>query len=227
MAQRKQSRGTCAYCDAVIAKGGMVRHLNACPKRQAAIEGANQKKGNTETLYHLRVQDGHGGDFWIDLEVRGSSTLDELDFYLRRIWLDCCGHMSQFSIGGWRGDEISMERRISQVFKPGVEITHIYDFGTSSITLIKLAGVREGKPTTSHPIALMARNLIPEPQCIKCERPAGWLCMECVIEDNIWGFLCDEHAKKHPHRDYGRPIGLVNSPRLGMCGYTGPAEPPY
>ena len=27
----------------------------------------------------------------------------------------------------------------------------------------------------------------------------------------------------HPHDQYGEPIPLVNSPRLGMCGYDGPA----
>ncbi|WP_127011414.1 hypothetical protein ACF3DV_03465 [Chlorogloeopsis fritschii PCC 9212] len=27
--------------------------------------------------------------------------------------------------------------------------------------------------------------------------------------------------------NYGEPIPLVNSPRLSLCGYDGPAEPPY
>jgi len=31
----------------------------------------------------------------------------------------------------------------------------------------------------------------------------------------------------HPHEEYGEPIEIVNSPRLGLCGYTGPADPPY
>jgi hypothetical protein len=51
--------------------------------------------------------------------------------------------------------------------------------------------------------------------------------MECLIEEEVWGVLCSKHAKTHPHSDYGDPIPLVNSPRLGMCGYEGPAEPPY
>jgi hypothetical protein len=45
-------------------------------------------------------------------------------------------------------------------------------------------------------------------------------------ENGVW-FLCDEHVKNHPHDEYGDPLPLVNSPRLGMCGYDGPAEPPY
>jgi len=122
---------------------------------------------------------------------------------------------------------MGMKRRADEIFTGEMEIVHIYDFGTSSETLIKAVAIREGKPITKHPISLMARNLMPEAKCIECGRLAAWLCNECLIEENVWGTLCDEHAKKHPHDNYGEPVPLVNSPRLGMCGYTGPADPPY
>ena len=44
---------------------------------------------------------------------------------------------------------------------------------------------------------------------------------------NKIGMLCQLHAGTHPHDDYGNPVSIVNSPRMGMCGYDGPAEPPY
>ncbi len=227
MPRRKPSRGKCAYCGKEIAKSAAPKHLSACPDRRATIEKAEEKKGASEMLFHLRVQDAWRGEFWLDLEMRGSATLKALDDYLRAIWLECCDHLSQFSIGGWRGTEIPKKRRVDEVFKEGIELTHIYDFGTSSETLIKTVGTRKGKPATARPIALMARNLIPEAQCIECDQPAARLCMECLIEEEVWGALCSKHAKTHPHSDYGDPIPLVNSPRLGMCGYEGPAEPPY
>jgi hypothetical protein len=161
------------------------------------------------------------------LEIPGKTQLVELDDYLRAIWLECCGHLSQFSIGGWSGDEIPMTARVADVFGPDLEVTHIYDFGTSSITSIKAISTREGKFLPSKPIALMARNLQPESSCIECDEPANWFCLECMIEDQVYGTLCDRHVKTHPHEDYEDPIPLVNSPRLGMCGYTGPADPPY
>ena len=173
------------------------------------------------------MQDARQGDFWLDVEMRGSATLQHLDRYLRAIWLECCGHLSRFSVGGWGGGEIAKRRRADQVFQPGVELTHIYDFGTSSETLVKSVTVREGRPTTSHPIALIARNSTPEASCIQCGQVASRLCMECLYEEDVRGTLCDQHAQAHPHDDYGEPISLVNSPRLGMCGYDGPAEPPY
>lgn len=227
MPRGTQPRGQCAYCGHETTKAAMTRHLAACPKRQQVIAAAEQGKGTSEALYHLRAQDAYGAGFWLDLEVRGSATLTDLDRYLRAIWLECCGHLSQFSIGGWSGDEIAMRRRVGAVFAPGVKLTHIYDFVTSSETHISMVGVREGKPTTKHPMALMARNLPPQAEYMVCQKPAAWLCMECIYEQEASGMLCNTHVKKHPHHNYGEPMPLVNSPRCGMCGYEGPANPPY
>ena len=160
--------------------------------------------------------------------MKGSATLQDLDGYLRAIWLECCGHLSMFSTGGWaEEDEISLNTRIHQVFKPGVQIVHVYDFGTSSETLVKAVAVRDGRPTTSRLIALMARNNPPDLACMECDQLASGICIECGIEDYADGLLCDQHGETHPHRDYGDPMPVVNSPRMGMCGYVGPAEPPY
>jgi hypothetical protein len=227
MAQRKQTRARCTYCGHETNKAGMTRHLASCPQRKSIIAAADSKSGKPETLYHLRVQDAYGGLYWMDLEMRGAAPMEEMDRYLRAIWLECCGHMSRFSYGGWGTDEIGMSRKADRVFAPDVEITHIYDFGTSSETRIKVVAIRTGKATTPHPIALMARNLMPEAECIECGEPAKWYCEECAIKDESPGTLCDEHVEAHPHDRYGEPIEIVNSPRLGMCGYTGPSDPPY
>src|SRR5258708_7359482 len=211
MTKKMQSKGICLYCEQEMSKGGMSKHLSACTKRWKVIEEAEGEKGAKAMLYHLRAQDGYSGLFWLDLEIGGPNTLEDLDYYLRGIWLECCVHMSQFSIGGWRGDEIPMNRKIGMTFREGLELTHIYDFGSSSKTVIKYVGRREGRPTTTHPIALMARNIIPESKCIECERAAKWLCQECQMKGS-WGSLCDEHAKDHPCDEYGSPMPQVNSP---------------
>ncbi len=227
MAKRELSNGACSYCGHETTSGRMKKHLRDCTKRQAVIAAANRKAGKPQTLYHLRVTDAYGKAYWLDLEMRGKATLDDLDFYLREIWLECCGHLSRFSLGGWRSSDIDMNKKIDAVFTPGLTLTHIYDFGTSSETLITAVDLREGHPTTKHPIALMARNLLPERQCLKCKEPATWWCPECLYENDEEGVFCDKHIEKHPHEDYGGPVEIVNSPRMGMCGYDGPAEPPY
>jgi hypothetical protein len=205
----------------------MARHIAACPQRGAQIASAAQSSRKPEALFYLRAQDAYASEFWLDLEVRGTAKLSDIDSYLRSIWLECCGHLSQFSVGGWSGQEIAKSRRVDAVFGRGVELTHIYDFGTSSETKIKPIGQRTGVPLTARPMVLLARNNMPETACLECNQPAAFLCMECQIEHELSGLLCPAHAQNHPHHDYGEPLELVNSPRLGMCGYDGPAEPPY
>lgn len=227
MPRGKQSRGQCLFCGYETTKGSMVKHFADCPQRTAHITAAEQSNRKPETLYHLRMYDAYRSDFWLDVEVRGSATLEDIDAYLRAIWLECCGHLSKFSLGRWQGAEIAKSRRVDAVFQRDVELTHIYDFGTSSETRIKAMGNRTGIPLSTRPIVLMARNVMPETTCIECGQPATHLCMECIIEGDEEGTLCDQHTATHSHEDYDEPIELVNSPRLGMCGYTGPAKPPY
>jgi endogenous inhibitor of DNA gyrase (YacG/DUF329 family) len=225
MPRKKQSRGNCAFCGREMTRGGLSNHLRSCSKRQEAITAAPD--GAAQTLYHLLARDAYITDFWLHLEVNGRSTLQDLDRYLRAIWLECCGHMSQFSIGGWRGDEIPMSRKIEREFASDTELTHIYDFGTSSETLIKAVGTRQGRPLTNNPIYLLARNKMPDAECDECGAAADWYCVDCLVEQGEWVALCKADVAKHTHDEYGGPIPLVNSPRLGLCAYDGPAEPPY
>lgn len=226
MAERAQSRGECSYCGAAIARGGASRHLDACARRREAIEQAASRGGTREPLLHLRVEAEGSSAFWLNLEMRGSASLKTLDGYLRAIWLECCGHLSHFTVGGAWADEVAMRRKAGDVFRPGLTLTHTYDFGSSSYTQVKLVGERTGVATTRHPIALMMRNVIPEERCDRCEGKATQLCTRCYEEMKPAYLFCAAHAGKHRHRDYGGTIPLVNSPRLGICGYEGPALPP-
>jgi hypothetical protein len=227
MPRRPENPGTCAYCGEAITKRGVMKHLEKCPERQEALGSAAASSRPVETLWHLRVQDAYDKDFWLDLEMIGSATLDRLDKYLRAIWLECCDHLSMFTIGGWQGDEIGKSRKADRIFEPGLVLRHLYDFGTTSETDIKVVDFRKGKATSRHAIALLARNQMPEAVCQECGEEATWLCVECIYEDEKPGLLCDEHVQEHPHDNYGGAMPLINSPRSGMCGYVGPAEPPY
>ena len=227
MARKQQSRGTCGFCGKEMTRGGMLKHLATCLARVHAIAEADGGRGVIELIYHLQVRDAWGGDYWLNLEMPGSAKLKDLDSYLRAIWLECCGHMSSFAYIKWTND-IPMTTRIDRVFTVGAEVTHIYDFGTSSETLVKAVDVRDGKKLIARPVYLMVRNSLPETQCMECDQPAKGLCMQCVIDEQTSGLLCAKHFKPHlkKHDEYGS-VPVVNSPRMGMCGYDGPAEPPY
>ena len=227
MSPRTQSRGTCIYCGTETSKAGITKHLQSCPRLMESIQIAEASDRPVENLWHLRVQSADSKAFWLDLEMRGSATLTKLDEYLRAIWLECCGHLSEFTIGGWNGTNVGKSRKADTVFTPDLVLRHLYDFGTTSETDIKVVASRQGKAITRHPIVLLARNLPPQAVCQECDQPAEWLCQQCIDEEDLPGLLCAAHVKEHPHEDYGEPMPFVNSPRLGMCGYDGPAEPPY
>ncbi len=237
MARKKQTRGNCIFCGREMTRGGLSKHLRTCPKRSEAIAEADF--GPEQRIYHLAVRDSWDGHYWLHLEMCGSATLESLDEYLREIWLECCGHLSAFEIGPRRytqlidggfsiGDEESMEIQVDKLFAEGMSIPYEYDFGTTSELTIAVVDERYGKALSKYPIYLMARNKMASVQCIECGKEAMWLCMQCFYErEDQRCELCDEHAKSHSCDDYGGPMPLVNSPRTGMCGYVGPAEPPY
>lgn len=225
MTSRKQTKGSCAYCGHLLTRTGMGRHLDACPERAELIAG-RQGSNRGGTFLHLQVKDDYGGDYWLHLEMAASAPIEALDNYLRAIWLECCGHLSRFFIGRrWTGQEIAMSVSAGQVLRPGVTLSHVYDFGTESWTAIRAAGVRQGPATSDRPLVLMARNQAPEFECQECHALAHWLCMECVYSD-LTGMLCEGHRTEHRH-DESQLFPVVNSPRMGLCGYEGPATAPY
>jgi len=227
MAKRMETRGICAFCGQEVAKRSVAPHLQKCQKYQESLQAAEASGRPPETIWHIRVQDAYAKYYWLNLEMKGSATMNSLDRYLRAIWLECCDHLSEFTIGGWGGRKIGKGRKADLVFQPGVVLRHLYDFGTTSETDIIVVGSRQGVPLTQHPITLLMRNKQPEMLCQVCGEPAVWLCHRCIYEDDLTGCLCDEHAQDHPHEDYGELYRVVNSPRMGLCGYEGPAEPPY
>jgi hypothetical protein len=220
------SKGPCAYCEKPFTRGGMARHLRSCAARKAAITRADAG-GTPAPQFHLQAQDDFGGPFWLQLEVAGSATLTQLDKYLRAIWLECCGHLSEFTAGRAFGAKVGKQRTVAQAFGATDELFHTYDFGSSSVTILKRVDVRTGSPLGKHPITLMARNSMPDVVCGDCGAPATFI-VPHLMEEGDEPFFCDDHVEAHADADeYGDPLPVVNSPRSGVCGYAGPAEPPY
>ncbi len=234
------ARGDCVFCGREFSKIGLSRHLPTCAQRLTAQAEAERGAQPRQTLYHLLVQDAWSGSYFLHLEIRGTATLLDLDDYLRAIWLKCCGHLSAFEIEGisydsydsepgsfaWRESHLMKDAKVNEIFRPGLEMHYRYDFGTTSELKIKVVAQREGRPLTQHPILLMARNKFEPVPCMVCGALATWLCTACLYDraDNRCEF-CDTHADEHEHEEM--LLALVNSPRVGMCGYSGPAEPPY
>ena len=240
MSGRVRTSGDCGYCGKEMTARGLTQHLRSCAARRKVIEQADRGGRSVRDIYHLQVQGRYRREYWLHLEVCGDATLEDLDYYLRTIWLECCWHLSHFTIGGMfyeRPDVDSgylepwgtMEVSVDRLFDVGLGFSYEYDFGSTTKLAIKVLGRRQGQPTTDHPIALMARNIHQPPPCQVCGEPAQLLCLDCHHEgsDDLAGYVCEDDAAAHAdHEEDGR-MPLVNSPRSGVCGYAGPAEPPW
>lgn len=187
----------------------MVAHLKEClPSRPLA-------RGAVSQVLLLRVQARDTPIFWLDIAVKQQARLKDVDRFLRGIWLECCGHMSAFHGGAHRN--VSMNARVGDALGVvGQRLGYVYDFGSSTELIVSLSGSADGGFRNA--VQLAARNEPPTWPCDRCRQPATTVCAQCVHED--MGFCCADHAASH---DCGEDMLLpvVNSPRMGVCGYTG------
>ncbi len=225
---RKTSQGTCQFCQGVFGKAGMTRHLESCAARAAAGAAERGEQAGRGRLVHLVVAGQDAPEYWMHLEVPAEASLTTLDSFLRETWLECCGHLSAFEIGGvsyastvdraWGGGDKSMRgAKVGKVLALGQQGTYEYDFGTTTALSLRVVGEREG-PVRSKRVTLLARNDPPVIACGKCGQAATVVCSQCVWDDSRW--LCEACGKRH---ECGEEMFLpvVNSPRVGMCGYAG------
>jgi hypothetical protein len=95
------SKGVCNFCKGEFGKGAMTRHLANCKQREAApVAGNGRQKVQPARLFHLLVEGRRLKEYWLHLELPATATLEDLDRFLRDIWLECCGHLSAFEIAG-------------------------------------------------------------------------------------------------------------------------------
>ncbi len=192
----------------------MTRHLQSClPK---SLDGQlKHQKFKTQPFFHILVKGYYLPEYWLHLKVASNARLEDLDQFLRHIWLECCGHLSAFSI---KGTEFKMGQKLKDVLSPGMELLHEYDFGTTTELLVKTLGIYEGPMEKNKPIQILARNEAPEIPCDECGKiPAVEICTECQWEEGGW--LCQTCAKEHKC-DEKMFLPVVNSPRTGECGYS-------
>lgn len=212
-----KSEGMCKFCKNLFSGRAMSKHLQSCHERIKANE-LEEKQGK------IFLIEASSDPFFVYFEVNASSTLKKVDQFLRDLWLECCGHLSAFTISNIRyfshpesgDDEKSMDAMLKNILKPNLKFIHEYDFGTTTQLDLSCISEREGK--LKKEIDIIARNNMPEFKCNKCGKPAKEICAECVY--NGKGLLCESCAKTH---ECGEDMLLpcVNSPRTGMCGYTG------
>jgi hypothetical protein len=217
MAKQAAAPGTCYICDEPITKRTAVTHL----KKKHAEQGDDER-------YAIMVDTPYSSPYWMVLLVKPGATLEDLDSSLRDIWVECCGHLSAFTIDGTEyqsssesgmnddfSDAKSMKVKIERVLCPGMAFLYEYDFGTTTVLRLKVADTITWQ-TEKDKIVMAGKNNQPEIPCTKCGEPASYhylenddetvLCVDCSSDEDL---------------DDCYLLSICNSPRTGQCGYEG------
>lgn len=220
------NQAMCGICGEEVAVKQMLRHVKACRQANPLKEGKRQQK-----IFTLRVTSLEYPGYFLYLEIEGGQRLFLLDSFLRDIWLECCGHISQFTIAGEvyssytdgemmeeLGEQSDMSVKLQKVMGKGLAFQYEYDMGSTTDLKLEVVDVRETKEKLPKGFLLVARNLAPAIPCKECKAPATQVLMD-YSEDH--GAYCDDCAEKKFGDDTDMMLPVVNSPRMGVCGYTG------
>ena len=199
---RIKSEGKCHVCGKTLGKTAMKNHV----LKEHAANG-------DEACLLLMIEGAFVKEYWLFVDIAKDKSLGSLDTFLRNIWLECCGHLSEFRGGG--NMEIGKTRKMG-MFSAGDRFIHEYDMGTTTECLIMVVGETR-RPKQKNAVRLLARNVPPAFKCASCGKPAEFICQECMYDSDNPNF-CPECADKHEHESL---LPITNSPRNGECGYSG------
>ena len=215
-------KGECRVCGAKHAVSGMANHMR---------KHLTNAFGNPDR-FTIRIDQGPSGPFWMYVQVHTEATFGVLDRFLRAVWMECCGHLSEFTV---EDRPAGMRKRLSAILSDGSEFEYRYDMGDTtglrlivigrSARIIDLGGwvrndayfpppmvMGEGK------VRIVALHDAVRYNCEKCGNEASYVCPQCMYDGT--GACCRACAPDHK---CGRDVLLAaaQSPRVGSCGFEG------
>ncbi len=102
-AEKPSLKGLCSFCNSEVEKSKMTQHLKFCKQRASAnaAEASEAEAGTTEKtkFFHIVAEGRYNPQYWMHIELPANDLLEDLDFFFRDTWVECCGHLSAFQIG--------------------------------------------------------------------------------------------------------------------------------
>lgn len=123
------------------------------------------------------------------------------------------GHMGSFG----RFQARSMDTPVGELLRPKLRFKHDYDFGSTTTLALRVVSELEAGFGGDY-IRPLARNHAPNIPCHLCGKPATQVSAEYAYSEEGW--LCDKCLASEDY-DGEMMLPVVNSPRTGVCGYTG------
>lgn len=215
-------KGECRVCGAKYTARGMAPHMK---KHMAEAFGDPNR-------FIIRIDQGPEGPFWMYVQVSTEATFGVLDKFLRAVWMECCGHLSEFTMGGRPAGK---RKRLSAVLSDGAEFVYQYDMGDTtavrltvlgrSARLIDLGGLVRSDAYFPPPmvvgedkVRILALHEKVRYNCEKCGNEAVYVCPQCIYDGT--GACCEACAPSHKCGD-DILLAAAQSPRVGACGFEG------
>lgn len=163
--------------------------------------------------------------YWMYIALPKNASLSQLDQFLRDTWLECCGHLSEFTISGRHymshtesgNPSQAMKNKIGQFSSPGLKFHYTYDMGSS--TDLELEVIEAITMPSQKKITILMKNEPPAFLCEACKKPAEIICSLCGA--TICANCREDHSCVIEEEDAYMLMPLVNSPLAGVCGYEG------
>ena len=217
MAKQTPTPGTCMICNEMVTKRTISQHILK-----------KHKSEHGEERFLIIADTPYSSPYWLALLADPDAELKKLDSLLRAVWLECCGHLSLFTIQGaefmttWDGsdndnigDADNMHVRLKKLLRPGMKFSHEYDFGTTTELRLKVDDMILSNKSTN-PVDVVGMNMKPDMTCDDCGKPAMF---HYVDEDEKC--VCNTCSENEEEYDESMFLPICNSPRTGMCGYEG------
>jgi len=156
-----------------------------------------------------------GSEYCIYLSIAGTLGLVHIDQFIKDIWVECCGHLSGFTIRGKFYQDHSMNTKLNDILDSDEKFEYEYDFGSTTHLILEVVDIIQ-VPSSFSEIEIIARNHEIKHECEICGAEAKyfnyekdeWECENCIDEDD----------------DMISQFDYCNSPRDGVCGYEGHRE---
>ncbi len=218
-----KTKGKCAQCGEICNSIQASKHLLGC------IEGHSHSIPTTLEKYLVRVSWLEQPNlYWMFIALPKDASLAHLDQFLRKTWLECCGHLSEFTINGRHyyymshtesgNPSQSMKNKVDQFFSSCLKIDYAYDMGSSTELELEIMGIIN--TSSLKKITILMKNDPPDFPCESCKKTSEIICSLCS------GTTCancsEDHSCVLDEEDTYMLMPLVNSPRAGVCGYEGP-----
>ena len=224
MPVRSAIPGTCNICQETVPGNRIRRHLMRCieactglsPSRD--VRRKDRRRTSLKTA-HISVR-SREQPHWLELGVRCDATLRDLDKFLRSLWLECCGHLSQFKINDvtysgavpmpgdkwhfepmYEGEEAwrHMGRSVNAAIPVLTRFEHEFDYGTPTELVLEHVAVFGELVQRLVPsqrwhggkVVILARNHSLQ-ACLRCRGPAQWKAIPEYDEDEEYYFEYDE-----------------------------------